>query len=273
MRLRYPLAILMAATLAACGDSVATAPLDPAPADRPVLLRDITYSSLPSPFYHFEYDATGRISAASYASGLRGYDVTWAGDRLIAMTSNLPGQRDRLAYGYDDEGRVGVISFIDASGVAYMVLFPSYEGPRLVGLEWDKRVDGGFIVEKTMSFAYHPDGNLRELTVHRPPIDSVQLESTLVDRFDGYDDGINVDGFERIHDEFFDHVVLLPGVQLQKNNPAHVTHTGDGVNFDVDYVYAYDRTLRPLLRRGALTLTNGPQQGQRFETTAEYSYY
>jgi hypothetical protein len=275
MRLRYSFAILLAVAVSACSDSVATAPLppDPIPPVAPVLLRDIAYSSLPSPFYHFEYDARGRISMATYASGLRSYGVTYEGDRLSQMVSNVGSVREKLGYLYDDAGRVGMVVFVDANGLVYMHLIASYDGSKLVGLEWSRRVDAGFIVEKTMSFSYHPDGNLRELTVHRPPIEGRQLETTLVDRFDGYDDGINVDGFGLIHDEFFEHVVLLPGVQLQKSNPARVTHTGDGINFDADYAYTYDATHRPLVRRGDVTLTNGDSQGQRFQTTAEYSYY
>ena len=43
-----------------------------------VLLEDITINSLPNPFYHFEYDETRRITAASFASDLRRYDLHYA---------------------------------------------------------------------------------------------------------------------------------------------------------------------------------------------------
>ena len=132
---------------------------------------------------------------------------------------------------------------------------------------------GGFIIDKTMSFTYHPDGNLLEITEHRPPIDGLQPEATTVDRFEQYDDKINVDGFSLIHDDFFDHLVLLPGVQLQKGNPGRQTHTGDGVNFSVDYSYTYDDKNRPLAKAGDLTITNGSDTGRKFQTSSVFSYY
>jgi hypothetical protein len=46
---------------------------------------------------------------------------------------------------------------------------------------------------------------------------------TTVDLFEQYDNKVNVDGFSLIHDDFFDHLVLLPGVQLQKGNPGRQT--------------------------------------------------
>ena len=124
-----------------------------------------------------------------------------------------------------------------------------------------------------MSLSYYPDGNLRELTEHRPAIEGQQDETTTVDRFEQYDDKTNVDGFSLIHDEFFDHKVLLPGVQLQKGNPARQTHTGAGVNYSVDFSYTYDDRNRPLMKAGALTFLNGSDAGKTFETSAVFSYF
>jgi hypothetical protein len=90
--------------------------------------------------------------------------------------------------------------------------------------------------------------------------------------FEQYDTGINVDGFDRLHDDFFDHLVLLP-VQLQKGNPRRVTRTGDGPNYVSEYTYTYDAGNRPLTRSGLITLTNGNTPGQQFQTSGVYSYY
>jgi hypothetical protein len=259
--------------LAACSsDRTITAPPPPPPS---VLLKDVIIDRLPSPYYHFDYDADSRISGASFASGLTSYDLVYDGGRLSEMrdNNNVLGNRDRLVYVYDDAGRVASVKYTDGTGVVFTVLFFTYNGQQLTKLERDRRVTGGFIIDKTMSFSYYPDGNLFELTEHRPAIDGVQVQTTTIDQFAGYDDKINVDAFNLIHDEFFDHLVLLPGVQLQKGNPAHVTHTGDGDNYTVDYTYTYDRRNRPVASSGDLAFLTGPDAGQHFPLSTTFSYY
>ena len=264
------IAMIAAAGLSACGsDAGITNP--PPPANG--LLKDIVVPSLPSPYYHFEYDAQGKVSSVSFASGLTTYDVTYATGKISELRNNTFVNHDRLVYVYDDAGRVTTVKETDESGVIFTVLFFTYSGDKLTGLERDRRVTGGFIIDKTMSFAYSPDGNLLELTDHRPAIDGVQTESTITDRFEQYDSGINVDGFSLIHNDFFDHLVLLPSVQLQKSNPRRVTRTGDADNFTVDYTYTYDAENRPLVSSGDLLFTTGPHAGQHFQVGSAFSYY
>lgn len=278
MRLRHSGLLILAAALVACsGDSGMTAPTGPTPPDptpSPVLLRDMVVSSLPSPFYHFEYDAANRIKFASYASDLTRYDVTYddAG-RLSKMQNNILVNHDRLEYFYDDAGRVGEVRYIGSDGAVFTVVFLSYDGAKLTRLERDRRVAAGFILDKTMSFSYYPDGNLRDVTEHRPPIEGAQTEATVVDHFEQYDQGINVDGFSLVHDDFFDHLVLLPGVQLQKGNPARQTRTGDGINFNITYSYDYDGKNRPRVKHGVITLTNGADAGKVVPISSTFSYY
>ena len=92
-------------------------------------------------------------------------------------------------------------------------------------------------------------------------------------RFEQYDRAVKVDGLVLLHDDFFDHLVLLPGVRLQNGNPARETRTGDGVNYRVEYRYTYDDARRPLTKTGEATVTNGSDAGRRFETSAESTYY
>ena len=263
--------VIAALTLASCSsDRSVTAPPPP---PVPVLLKDIVIDRLPSPYYHFDYDANSRPSGISFASSLNSYDLVYDGDRISEMrTTNLVNQ-DRLVYVYDDGGRVVSVKYTDANGVVFTVLFFRYNGQQLTDLERDLRVTGGFVIDKTISFSYYPDGNLLEFTEHRPALEGLQPEATTVDRFERYDDGINVDAFSLIHDDFFDHLVLLPGVQLQKGNPAHVIHTGDGDNYTVDYTYTYDSRNRPLTRSGDLAFLTGQNAGQHFQLSATFSYY
>jgi hypothetical protein len=135
-------------------------------------------------------------------------------------------------------------------------------------------VTAGMIIEKTMRLTYGADGNLSTITEHRMPIEGVQEDATSITRFEDYDTGINVDGFSVIHNEPFDHLVLLPGVQFQKNNPRRETRTGDGVNYSVAYTYGYDTDgKRPLTKIGDLVVTTGSDAGARVQTSSVFTYY
>jgi hypothetical protein len=274
MRHRFSLLSILVAAVSACnGERGTTAPKPPVPPEPAVLLRDIVISNLPSPYYHFEYDAAGRVAAASFASGLTDYEVVYDGGRISELRNIAIQNGTRLAYLYDDAGRVSLVKYLDANGLVFTTVFLTYDGQKLTRIERDQRVAGGFIIDKTMALSYYPDGNLREITEHRPPVDGQPTETTTVDRFEQYDDNINVDGFSLIHDDFFDHLILLPGVRLQKGNPARQTHTGDGLNFAIDYSYTYDNKNRPLTKTGEALLLNGADAGRRVQLSSVFSYY
>ena len=267
----------LTALLLGCGDS--TAPGDPGgggnpnPPPPPVLLQDVVLSNLPSPYYHFEYDSADRIRAVSFASGFTMYEVVYQGDRISELRNNALGNTDRLVYQYDGAGRVSEVSYVRPDNTVSTRVMLTYDGEKLTGLERERQMADSFVVDKTVSFSYYPDGNLQELTEHRPLIEGFQPATTTVDRFEQYDAGINVDGFGLIHDDFFDHLVLLPGVVLQKANPARVTRTGDGDNFTVDYVYTYDARNRPLIASGDLLLLNGTDAGRHIQIQSGFTYY
>ena len=119
---------------------------------------------------------------------------------------------------------------------------------------------------------YDADGNLQELTDHRPAFDG-QNESTVIDRFEQYDNKINVDGFSLLHPDFFEHLFLLPGVQLQKNNPGRETLTGDGLHLKADYTYTYNNKNLPLIKVSEITITNGVDSGRIVHGNTVYTYY
>ena len=263
------------ATAAACsGDSMVTDPESaPPPPPAKVLLKDVLVDRLPSPFYHFDYDPAGTITGVSYASGLTRYDVSYLGTRIRELQNNTLANHDRIVYAYDSDGHVVGVRYVNESGVTFTIVIFSYEGDKLTGVERSRAVPGGFIIDKTISLSYWPDGNLRELAVHRPAIVGVQPESNGVVAFEQYDTGLIVDGFGLIHDDCFDHFVLLPGVQLQKNNPKRETRTGDGTTYVVDYTYQYDDAKRPVAKRGDLLITGGTDAGQRVQIGSSFTYY
>jgi hypothetical protein len=252
----------------------ATAPEAPVPDPvSTVFLKDMIVSSLPAPYYHFEYDGAGRVSKVSFASELTNYDVKYTGGVLTEMQNNILVNHDRLIYSHDNAGRVNEVRYINSAGVEFVRVHFTYDGQKLVGLSRERQLASGFVTDKTMSMTYGADGNLFELTEHFAAIAGIQDDATFVDRYENYDTGTNVDGFGLIHDEFFDHLVLLPGVQLQKGNPRVLTRSGDGLNFHVEYSYTYDDHNRPLEKAGQLTILNGSNAGQVIQTSSVFTYY
>ncbi|HMC53613.1 MAG TPA: hypothetical protein VKH19_00450 [Gemmatimonadaceae bacterium] len=265
--------LVAVAALVACGyDSTYAPPPPPPPPPAPVLLKDVVIPNLPSPYYHFEYDTDGRVRTVSFASDLRIYDVIYDGGRISEMRNNAVGNKDRLVYHYDDAGRVSFVAYVSAESQLEAVVFLGYTGTRLTTLERDRSLSSGFLVEKVMSFAYDAAGNVSEIT-ERIRAGDGQPQTTTVERYEDYDGKVNVDGFSLVHDEFFDHLVLLPGVVFQHSNARAVTHTGDGINFSVAYAYSYDAQNRPLMKNGDVLILNGADAGKRVAIQSAFTYY
>ncbi len=256
------------ATVLACGDSHGPGG-GPAPA---VPLKDVEVAHLPSPYYHFEYGPDGRIAQVSFASGLLIYDVRYEDGKISELQNISLANMDRLQYVYDAAGRVKTVNYLDGAGTVFTRVLLTYDGDKLSRLDRERKLESGFTIEKTMSFSYYPDGNLQAIGEYRPAVNG-QEATTTVDRFEQYDDNVNVDAFGLIHDDFFDHVVLLPDVQLQKGNPAREILTGVSTNFRFDYTYTYDERKRPLTKGGTATILTGPDSGRTIPLSTVFSYY
>ena len=244
----------------------------PEPLPTPVPLKDFVADGLPSPYYHFEYDTTGRVTKASFASQLVSYDVIYEGSRIAEMRYGGAAGRDRLVYGYDARGRVSTITYRDDTDAVFTTVSLTYDGTKLTRLVRNRMLAGNFVLDKTTTFSYYADGNLRDLTEHRPAIEGFQTDVTITDHYDQYDDAVNVDAFDLLHDDFFDHLILLPAVQLQRGNPRRVVRTGDAGNYTVDYTYSYDASNRPLTKAGSLTFSTGTNAGKTFAIRTTFSY-
>jgi hypothetical protein len=237
-----------------------------------VLLKDVLISNLPSPYYHFEYDNHGRANFVSFASEFLRYKVVYNEGKIAEMRNNILVNKDRLQYFYDDKGMVTLIKYADSTGNVFEKSSFTYNGQKLIKANREHKVAGRFILDRTMTMVYYDDGNLMQLTDHRPA-NSEQTESTLIDRFEQYDNKINVDGFSLLHPDFFEHLFLLPQVQLQKNNPAKETLTSNTINYQINYTYTYNEKNAPLTKKGDAIITNSDNTTQTFKTSSTYTYY
>ncbi len=244
------------------------------PTDRvEIKLKDITWQHLPSPYYYFEYSDSGFINNASYSSFALSYDVYYTGSR-IRETKNLVGaHKDRIQYTYD-QNLVTVIKYINEAGIIYKRCFLTYNGSRqITRMEWELKIENlGYVMHRTVDFSYYPDGNLSELKDQRHAIQGIQTANLIQERFENYDQKKNVDGFTLLHrpDE---HLVLLPSVVLQKNNPGKVIRSGDGIHYEISYIYQYNSSQTPVSKKGDMLFTSGPDAGNHFENNVGFTYY
>ena len=242
------------------------------PAKR-VLLKDINIPHLPSPYYHFEYNADSLPTKVDFGSGYTIYDVLYKGDTISEMRNNIIVNHDTLRYFYDNAGKLTQIKFINDANVIYRHVSFSYDGTQVKEINWDRKIGTTFSVDRTLTFTFYSDGNVRTITDHRPSLDGVP-EHTYVTTFEEYDDKINVDDFSLIHDGIHDHLFLLQGFRLQKNNPKKEIFTVDGSGYYTnDYTYIYNSDGTPSTKTGDFLYTGGADAGRRFVTNSIYSYY
>jgi hypothetical protein len=278
MRLKYLFTAIALVSMLACKKekSEIDQPAPPPPPDpvvQKILLKDIVIPNLPSPDYHFEYNTDSTIAVAAYASNFRTYHINYTRGKISEMKNTIQGADERVQYIYNNTAKVIAINEFDLLGQIFIKVFLTYDGNTLTKLERQRTANGNFVVNKEMSFTYYADGNLKEVISHYPEVPGQQQESTVSDRFSQYDNKINVDGFALLHNEFFDHLVLLPGVQLQKNNPIKEVVTTSVNSYEVEFTYTYNSKDLPLRRDGEGLITGGGTAGQRFQTHSVYSYY
>jgi hypothetical protein len=246
----------------------------PAAPSKHILLKDITIPNLPSPYYHFEYNTDSLVTKADFASGFSTYDVFYGGNKISEMRHNIIVNHDTLRYFYDNTGKLTTIKFINGANVIYRHAIFIYSGKQIKEIEWDHKVsDGSFLIDRTLTFTFYADGNVKTITDHQPPVNGSQ-DYTSVRTFEEYDDKINVDDFSLIHLTYHDHLFLLQGFRLQKANPEKEMLSVNGVDiYTVSYGYTYNSDSTPSAKIGDLLFLSGSDAGKRFQTHSFYSYY
>ncbi|HVU59097.1 MAG TPA: hypothetical protein VHD83_28740 [Puia sp.] len=249
----------------------------PATPGKKILLKDITIPHLPSPYYHFEYNADSSVAKVDFDSGLTMYDVFYNGSKISEMRNNIIVNHDTLRYMYDNAGKLFLIKFIKETNVTYRHVFFTYDGDQVKEIDWDHAEGNvGYLIDRVMKFTYYPDGNVKTIADRRPAHDIVP-ESNSTTLFEQYDDKINVDDLDLTHDGIHDHLFLFQGFRLQRNNARKETFSGSSadnvVGYTVNYNYTYNSDGTPSGKAGTLLYTAGTQAGQQFQVSTSYSYY
>lgn len=245
----------------------------PPPINNEPLLKTVVYQNLPSPYYQFEYNTNRQVSKAAFASGAFSYNLLYQDNQLKEMNSVIASTKISTTYQYNN-GRISFIKMSSEDGSqVFKRAFLTYDDQnRLSEIEWELNTAAGFAVQRTLTFLYDIKGNLSEKKDHRHFIEGRQQEATYIDRFEQYDDNLNVDDFSLLH-ESSEHLILFPGIKLQHGNPTKLIRSGDGINYEITYQYSYNNNKQPVQRTGSMLVTNGPQAGQTFQLIATYSYY
>lgn len=249
-------------------------PASPVPVKK-ILLKDIEIQSLPSPYYHFEYGINNMVSKAGFSSGLMNYDILYSDNKIGEIRNNIIVNHDTLRYLYDNTGKLFLIKFINQENVLYRHVTFTYNGNQVREIEWDhKEGNTGFLIDRTLTFTYYPDGNVKTITEHRPASNGSPAYSA-TRKFEQYDDKSNVDDFSLIHDGINDHLFLLQGFRLQINNPLKETFSVNegAMAYTIDYSYVYNNDTAPSSKLSDLLFISGPDAGKRFQTRTNYSYY
>lgn len=237
-------------------------------------LKNIDIVGSLTPYYHFEYRDLKHISSFNFSNGLI-YDMTYAGDDLTLMKNNTAGtSKDSVKYYYTGNKLTGLAVTTDA-GVTYRRAFLTYySSGQLQKVEWELVSGiGSFAKEESFLFSYYPDGNVKEIGQQYFAVGSLSA-TTFTDKYENYDDKINIDGFTLVAPGRIKIPVLIPGITLQVNNPRRIVRTGGATpTYEVNYTYTYDGAARPLTKTGDFVNTSGIDAGQHYELKTIYSYY
>src|SRR5699024_5609635 len=128
----------------------------PPPGAKTPFLKDIVYQNLPSPYYYFEYNANGRVNKAAFASNAFSYNLSYLGNQLSEMKSEIASTKISTTYQYDNSGKISFVRINSEDGsTVFKRGFLTYDNQsRLREIEWELNTAVGFALQRTLSFTY-----------------------------------------------------------------------------------------------------------------------
>jgi len=236
-----------------------------------VLLKDVTASRLPSPYFHFEYDNRKYVTKIGFADNLDVYNLHYQDKRLAKMINTQ--NNNQVIYTYSDK-KVSLIT--ELSGITGAVIWKYYfdynNSNQLVQVRWLRFENNGndSVPHRKAILAYYADGNLASIDNFRAGTNGQVTWSSKI-QYRDYDTLTNVDDFSLFKD-FFDTLLYLPAVKIQKHNHATEIITGTDNDYTITYRYQYNNGL-PLSKKGTMVQTRGTGTGQTLSFSRQFSYY
>lgn len=233
-------------------------------------LKTLVAQGLPSPYFSFQYNDSGYVTAASFSSGFHEYLLEYQNSRLYKMVNTKSG--DTLFYQYT-AGRVTAVmqyTELNTKTASYKMQYDQYG--RLESMFWfdfntANPLDS--VATRKVLLQYHMDGNLAKKDEYYAGA-SGALEWTGSEEYQDYGAERNVDGFTLLKDSF-DEFVFLPQVKLQRNNPGLVVSKGVHNDSKIDYQYSSVNGL-PIEKKGRMEFTRGADAGKVFNFVNRFEY-
>lgn len=258
------LAIGLALLLAACCDKDP----DQGPGEEPVsdrykvLLKEVNVRQSANPYYYFTYDDSGYATSLSYQEDMYVYQYYYKNGRIDSVTSSSTDARYFL-YKYTNQ-RVSRVLQYDDTGLRLTVLLQYDPKGRVTRMDWQPSTPSP--EEKHTAFTYYENDNLKRLETSYPATAQVSI----VD-FEAYDNKESVDDFG-VYREFLEHVILLPGVRFQVNNPTRTKAIHGPLVRESSLRYVYKGSL-PIERHSETRVTAGPTAGDSYTGFTSFTYY
>ncbi|PWU00317.1 MAG: hypothetical protein C5B52_09120 [Bacteroidetes bacterium] len=236
-----------------------------------VLLKDVNIERLPSPYFTFQYDNSGFVTHVDFASKMIGWRVQYENNRVIRMVDS---NGDSLNYSYDKNQVISIRHTKAASGEkTWHYEFIYYNSELLKEIKYWSFANGSTdsVLSRKVDLQYSPDNNLTEYDDFNVDANgSLSLVARV--KFTGYDNGKNVDDFYLLKN-FFEDFLYLPQIKLQRNNPALQMYEGAVEDFTFEYKYSYNGDNIPVEKNANVSITRGPNTGQKFTSRSQYTYY
>lgn len=253
-------------------DPITNVPIDTPVKDiQTIRLKEVIEPGLPSPYYRFIYTDSGYISNIDFADGLVTYAITY-NDHRISQVVNTK-LNEQLTYYYTN-GNVSYITLKNAPGNKQLSYTMGYNNSRqLIEVKWHlfENNTQDSLTERKVALSYDAKGNLSKIEDYRLDANN-ELKISRTALYADYDNGINTDDLYLLKSDFMEHLLYLPQVKFQKNNPRVVVIKSGENEFRVDYTYTYYNNL-PVTKSIRMEQTAGDEAGKVSHFTNRYSYY
>jgi hypothetical protein len=248
-------------------------PLEPPPPEEPKTkvgkLKEIVAQNLPNPMYHFDYTDSGITTDINFASGFFIYRLNYVNGRLDRMINSF--NNNAMVYTYSN-GRVTSIRDMTPDGrLLWNYSFDYSTGNQLKEVRWYRFNNAGtdsFLLRKVI-LEFRTDGNLAWFEDYRNTTGVLEWEQKI--EYTNYDKERNVDDFSVLK-EFFDNLLYLPGVRLQKNNPGSELITSTQNTYEITNTWQYQNG-RPIQKMAKVVQVRGNDVGDLGDYSTNYSYY